>query len=139
MSEVGTIHVAAALIQDSEKNVLLVRKKGTDYFMQPGGKIEPTESPEDALIRELFEELGIVIDKEQLMPMGLFTDVAANELNHTLFAHMFTIRDVSLQIRPAAEIAEAIWLSADHVAAITLAPLTKNQILPLAWKEEYQV
>ena len=135
MSEVGTIHVAAALIQDSEKNVLLVRKRGTDYFMQPGGKIEPTESPEEALVRELFEELGIVIDKEQLVPMGLFTDVAANELNHSLFAHMFTIRDVSLPIRPAAEIEEAIWLSADQVAANTLAPLTKNQILPLAWKE----
>jgi 8-oxo-dGTP diphosphatase len=36
----------------------------------PGGKIEPDESDEDALRRELFEELGVTA--RQLLPLGAF-------------------------------------------------------------------
>ena len=35
----------------------------------PGGKIEAGEEPEDAVVRELREELGIVIAKQDLSPL----------------------------------------------------------------------
>jgi len=51
------IRIVAALVQDEYGRVLLVRKRGTQAFMQPGGKLRDSESDLVALERELTEEL----------------------------------------------------------------------------------
>ena len=57
------VEVVAAAITDPRGRVLLARRTvGRDLaglWEFPGGKVEPGESPEDALVRELREELGI--------------------------------------------------------------------------------
>ena len=45
----ATIHTVAAVIRDAQGRVLLVRKRGTPTFIQPGGKREPGEAPADEL------------------------------------------------------------------------------------------
>jgi 8-oxo-dGTP pyrophosphatase MutT (NUDIX family) len=58
----AVIRIAAALVCRGDRRMLLVRKRGTFAFMQPGGKIEPHETPAAALVRELAEELGLAVD-----------------------------------------------------------------------------
>lgn len=57
------IHVVAGVIRDALGRILLARRtEGRDLaglWEFPGGKVEPGESPEAALVRELREELGI--------------------------------------------------------------------------------
>ena len=57
------IHVVAGVIRDARGRILLARRtEGRDLaglWEFPGGKVEPGESPEAALARELHEELGI--------------------------------------------------------------------------------
>lgn len=57
------VHVVAGVIRDVRGRILLARRtEGRDLaglWEFPGGKVEPGESPEDALVRELREELGI--------------------------------------------------------------------------------
>ena len=57
------LEVSVAIILDDQRRVLIsqraLHKPHGGYFEFPGGKIEANESPEQALIREMVEELGI--------------------------------------------------------------------------------
>ncbi|MGH8799263.1 MAG: NUDIX domain-containing protein, partial [Casimicrobiaceae bacterium] len=67
MSERPVVRVAAAILHRGDGRVLLARRlPGTPYagyWEFPGGKLEPGESPHDALLRELGEELGIAVTR----------------------------------------------------------------------------
>lgn len=67
-----TVLVVAAALVDSEGRVLIAqRPEGKQLAGQwefPGGKVEPGETPEEALIRELDEELGITVKRACLAP-----------------------------------------------------------------------
>lgn len=132
MSKPQNIHISAALITDENGRCLLVRKKGSTFFIQPGGKLEPGETAEEALVRELQEELNLSIRIESLNPLGRFTDIAINEPEHNLFADVFKIDFLpSTDVVPAAEIEEVIWLRPEDAKTVELAPLTANQLIPL--------
>ncbi|WP_236235151.1 NUDIX hydrolase [Pseudomonas faucium] len=124
------IRIAAALLIDPQGRTLLVRKRGTQAFMQPGGKIDAGETPVQALARELHEELGLSIDPAQAIPLGQFSAPAANEPGFEVQAQLFRV-DCAEQVVPAAEIEEVVWLAADQLPALQLAPLTRDLILPL--------
>ncbi len=65
--------VAACALVDTEGAVLLAQrpegKALAGLWEFPGGKIEAAERPEEALIRELHEELGIVVKADCLAPL----------------------------------------------------------------------
>lgn len=125
-----SIHIAAALIVDSAGRALLVRKRGTQTFMQAGGKIEPHENPAEALVRELEEELGIRIEPHVPEYLGAFTAQAANETKHTVRAEAFYVL-MDLTVIPAGEIEEIAWIAPSD-DTLPLAPLTRDHLLPIA-------
>jgi 8-oxo-dGTP diphosphatase len=67
-----TLVVAVALI-DADNRVLIaqrpVGKQLAGLWEFPGGKVEPGERPEETLIRELHEELGITVKEPCLAPL----------------------------------------------------------------------
>lgn len=78
------ITVVAAVILNEKNQLLLVRKKGTQFFMQVGGKIEQEELPQTALLREIKEEIQCNAKINEYL--GFFKTQAANEENYTLHA-----------------------------------------------------
>ncbi|WP_342654682.1 NUDIX domain-containing protein [Pseudomonas sp. F3-2] len=125
-----TIRIAAALLIGPDDRTLLVRKRGTQAFMQPGGKIDAGESAVQALARELNEELGLVIATEDAGFLGEFSAVAANEPGHEVNCQLYRVQ-VEQDVVPAAEIEEVVWVDAGDVGHLELAPLTRDAILPL--------
>jgi len=123
------IRIAAGLVVGGGRRVLLVRKHGTTAFMQPGGKIEPGETPVAALIRELNEELGLVVSQDSPLYLGSYAAPAANEPEARVAAELFQVAIVQ-DIRIAAEIAEARWIDPSEPLDIELAPLTRDHVLP---------
>jgi 8-oxo-dGTP diphosphatase len=70
---VRLVVVAACALIDPDGRVLIAQrppgKAMAGLWEFPGGKIEPGERPEQSLIRELEEELGIVVKEECLAPL----------------------------------------------------------------------
>ncbi len=122
-----TIAVVAAFTTDAGGRILMVRKTGSNIFMQPGGKPEPGEALTEALVRELAEELQIEVDPAELAPQGQFEAAAANEPGHLLVADVFKLQ-LDKQVTASAEIAEARWFTRAEALSLgeRLAPLARH-------------
>lgn len=130
MPDPAIIRIAAALIDDGAGRTLLVRKTGTKWFMQAGGKIEAGESPVDALCRELNEEIGFTVDRTAARHLGCFTAPAANERGRLVEAELFHVRLPRIPV-PGLEIEEAVWVDQAMAETMPLAPLTREHVLRL--------
>src|SRR5215207_4840153 len=128
MSE--TVSIVAALIRDAAGRVLLVRKRGTLAFMQPGGKRDPGEDDGTALARELHEELGCRLVPGSVRRLGEFVAPSANEPGWSVRAAVYAV-DVTGEIAPRAEIEDIMWIDPAATQGLTLAPLTRDHVLPL--------
>jgi 8-oxo-dGTP diphosphatase len=126
-----TINIVAALILDEAGRVLLVRKRGTNAFMQPGGKRDAGEDDIAALSREIAEELGCDVIAGSVRGLGSFDAIAANEPGFRVQASLYRL-EVTGKIAPSQEIDEAIWVDPVAPPDIHLAPLTRDHVLPLA-------
>jgi len=63
---------ACALIDDQSRVLIAKRPKGkmlAGLWEFPGGKVEAGEAPEDAIVRELHEELAVTIERSFLSPL----------------------------------------------------------------------
>lgn len=131
----GTIEIVAALIRDETGRVLLVRKRGTTAFMQPGGKRDRGEDDIAALAREIDEELGCRLVHDSIRPLGEFDAISANEPGWRVRASLYET-DVTGNIGPKAEIDEMVWIDPAAPPDIPLAPLTRDHVLPLAARKQ---
>lgn len=86
-----TVHAADAVIVQDGKVLLVQQRKPSAYGLWscPGGHIEPGETPEQAVLREIREELGT--DLLALQPLDVY-EILSNEDGHTIVIHSFTGR-----------------------------------------------
>ena len=92
-----------------DEKILLVRVRDNPHWYLPGGKIEPGESSEAALVRELAEELGISLIQGSIA--YLYTVVGpAYGIPGEVELICFTAQWDN-PIAPAGEISELDWIS----------------------------
>lgn len=135
------VHVCAVAIRNEQGMVLTVRKAGTNGFMMPGGKPDPGETPLQAAVREVTEELGFTPDTAGMVHLGTFEAAALNEAGFTVCAetyeylpHHSEYRTME-QLSPQAEIVELRWVHPNPAEAAGLhtdqAPLNTECIFPV--------
>ena len=85
--------VAACALIDQDRRVLIAQrpegKTLAGLWEFPGGKVEPGETPEDTVIRELAEELGVTVTKPCLAPL---TFASHNYLEFHILMPLFVCR-----------------------------------------------
>ena len=58
---------ADALVRDARGRVLLVRRADDGRWAMPGGWVDPGETPEQAVVREVAEETGLRVSEPRLL------------------------------------------------------------------------
>jgi 8-oxo-dGTP pyrophosphatase MutT (NUDIX family) len=125
------LQIAAICLLNCAGELLVVRKRHTQRFMLPGGKLEIGESSLEALIRELEEELSLSLDPKACKPLGLFQAPAANEPDTVIEAELFMAELDNPALTVAAELEILAWLPLKPPYEIALAPLLSEHVLPL--------
>lgn len=130
----NVIVVSAVAIRNEQGHLLTVRKRGTEKYIQPGGKPEPGETDHQTALREVKEEIGVDLDPAKLELVGIYMQEAANEADHSIEGHLFEYMEpLTVEPSPAAEIEELRWLdfSEGNKLPDNLAPLIRNVVLPM--------
>ncbi len=127
------INKAMAVIIEDRK-VLVSRSAGKDFFIGPGGKLEAGETPEQALVRELHEELQITVREGDLEKLDTFEAPAAGDESRIVAAHVFIVHTWEGDISPANEIAEIRWIGSTAPSDMVLGSIFEHEVLPILKK-----
>ncbi len=127
----NTLFIATACLLNPQRQLLVVRKRGTRFWMLPGGKIDGNETAPQALQRELREELQWDVSTTALQPLGQFEHRAANEADTRVQAQVFYAQLAHTpDVQIAAEIAAMQWWPIDVPMDEHFAPLLREKVLP---------
>ena len=114
--------VAACVLLDGDGRILIAKRPEgrslAGLWEFPGGKVEPGESPEHALIRELAEELGIDIAAADLTPL---TFASHDYPDFHLLMPLFLCRRWRGTVAPH-EGQELLWVKPAELASYAMPP-----------------
>lgn len=123
------IRKAGAIIIHDHK-VLEVRSAGKDIFVVPGGKLKPGETPPQALIRELHEELSINLLPTDMKPFGTYYAIAAGSADTKLRMDVYIVDVDPEEIELDNEIEELAWIDSHNVIDFELGSIFEHDIFP---------
>jgi 8-oxo-dGTP diphosphatase len=113
-----------------DRKVLVERSVGKDYFIHPGGKIEPGETPKQAVIRELQEEFTITVREEDLEEFDTNSAPAANTPEVNVHMDVFLVRKWEGDITPASEVEEIRWITSKIPSDIRVGSIMEHETIP---------
>lgn len=113
-----TIHVVAAVIQDEDRVFATQRGYGEfkDGWEFPGGKVEGGETPEEALKREIREELEAEIEVGRLLTV---VDCDYPKFHISMMCFLCTLKSGQLILK---EHEAAKWLTKDQLQSVAWLP-----------------
>lgn len=117
------IEVVAAIIHDDEGRVFATQRgygDWKDWWEFPGGKMEPGETPEEALLREIWEELETRIVVERLVKTVEWDYPKFHLTMHCFLCHIESGHPVLLEHEAArwlkqGKLDDVNWLPADRI------------------------
>jgi len=126
----------SAHVFDADGRLLLVRQRDDDVWSTPGGMIEPDERPADAVVREVWEETGLVVTPERVLavfggPECVVRYPNGDEAQYVIIAFMCTAADGVPRPDLVETTATRYWTEAE-AAALPLSPWLRA-VLPSAY------
>src|SRR5471030_2763692 len=131
------IHVVAGVLRDPHGNVLLTQRPAGKHLAGmwefPGGKCEPNEAPQDALRRELREELGI-----EAGTLERLIAVPWHYREKSIFLDVYRVLDYAGQAH-GRETQALRWVSMDEVTQVDMPAAARPVISALRLPRRYLI
>ena len=86
-----------------------LRGLGAGHIVGPGGKVEAGETPDEAAIREVLEEVGLVIEPRALTPLACITYPFANREGLSQRSFVFSAQAFSGELQGSGELVASWW------------------------------
>lgn len=103
-----SVSVAGVVVRDDGR-VLAIKRADNGAWEPPGGVLELSETLEDGVRREVYEETGVKVSVERLT--GVYKNMARG-----IVALVFRCRPEDGQAQPSEEATEVHWLSREQIA-----------------------
>lgn len=141
--------IASALIttKSNPKKILLLHHKKANTWLQPGGHIEHTENPIEAIIREVMEETGLDIrsyfpfgkktkeSQELPIPKFILEEEIASHESHEFHYHIDLLYHIEMDEVPVSFLEEEAygigWFTLEEALELSLFDNTKKMIKEL--------
>lgn len=123
------IHKAAGILIKDRK-LLMLKSKQYHLYLSPGGKIEAGETPEQALIRELAEEVSIKVQEADLSFFAKLQTVTDLDPNRKIFLDVFLVNNWVGEIVAANEIEAICWVNSSNQHDYQLGSIFAHQVMP---------
>ena len=126
------IEVVAAIIRKDDKIFATQRGYGEwkDWWEFPGGKLEAGETPEEALKREIHEELSAEISVDEFL---CTVEYDYPQFHLTMHCYLCSLMTDSLHLN---EHEAARWLTKDELNSVKWLPADAEVISHLRWLKE---
>lgn len=120
------VRVGAIIIDDNK--LLIDRNKTSPIFLMPDGIVENNETNEDALKRELFEELTVKLKSSKEFKIYYYSKALFHSSPLKLVTYLTEVEE---EPKPGSEILEVAWLGKDDYdkRKYELAPLI-HKVIP---------
>ncbi len=128
----------SAVLFDSERRILFMKRNQSEYWSLPGGRIDLGESAQDCCIRETFEETGFIIRIVRLIsvntdPRSIVHYPDGNILQS--FVICFEAEIAGGTLRPSHESEGFCWRGRDEIGDLKLVPDSRLNALD-AWTDQ---
>lgn len=104
------------ILEDADGRVLIVKAHYKEYWTFPGGMLDDRESPKQAAIREVFEEVGLELDESTVSFCWVASRMSQQLMTYQfVFAAPLREEDKSKIILEPSEISDYRFVSRDDV------------------------
>ena len=125
-----------AIIYGENGQILLVRQRDGEVWSTPGGAIEPDEDPVDAVVRETWEEIGLLVKPMRLIGVFGGPDFVVRYTNGDETQYVMAVYEctpVAGELTPSSdEVTEARFVSERELQSLAVPAWTRS-VLPLCY------
>ncbi|MCC3796586.1 NUDIX domain-containing protein [Vibrio parahaemolyticus] len=125
--------VSALMLNRKNAEILLIKrfKEGRNYWVFPGGGVEPEELLEQAIVREVFDETSLRIDNYQ----EIFSVVNRGRKEHfylvnvQFFEPKLSLHSPERQTQGSSNRYELTWVKLNDLSKLDLVPVEAKEIV----------